>query len=84
MIKIYSIDNCPYCQELKGLLIKEGIEFEEVNVYLPENEKEFETITKVSNSNEVPIIKIGQQLFIPNISFQTIPEGILLIKKFLT
>ncbi len=83
-MKLYTFPACPFCQELKGLLTKEGIEFEEVNVNLPENLEEYKIVVKVSNSNEVPVMKIGKQLFVPNVSFQTIPEAVELAKKFLT
>lgn len=84
MIKIYTFPECPYCQELKGLLTKEGIEYEDMNVNLPENLAEYQIVVKVSNSNEVPVIKIGKQLFVPNVSFQTIPEAVEITKKFLS
>jgi glutaredoxin len=83
MIKIYTFPECPFCKELKELLTKEGIEFEDVNVNLSENQDEFAIVSKVSNSNEVPIIKIDKQLFVPNVSFQSIPEALELAKKFL-
>lgn len=84
MIKIYTFPECPFCQELKELYNKEGIEYDEVNVNLPENLPEYQIVVKVSNSNEVPVIKIGKQLFIPNVSFQSIPEAVELTKKFLS
>ena len=39
---IYTIDSCPYCTELKEILTKEGVEFTDINVNLPENEKEYD------------------------------------------
>lgn len=84
MIKIYTFPECPFCQELKELYAKEGIEYDEVNVNLPENLSEYQIVVKVGNSNEVPVIKIGKQLFIPNVSFQSIPEAVELTKKFLS
>lgn len=84
MIKIYSFPECPFCKELKELYAKEGIEYEEVNVNLPENQAEYAVVVKVGNSNDVPVIKIDKQLFIPNISFQSIPEAVELTKKFLS
>lgn len=83
MIKLYTFPECPFCKELKELLTNEGIEFEDVNVNLPENQNEFAIVSKVSNSNEVPIMKIDKQLFVPNVSFQSIPEALELAKKFL-
>lgn len=82
-IKIYTIENCPYCVELKELLIKEGVEFTEVNVNLPENDAEYNKIHKITKSDDVPVIKVGKKLFIPNVSFRSISEVILLIKRFL-
>ncbi len=83
MIKIYSIPDCPYCSELKELLVKEGIEFIDVNVMLPEHEEEYNTINKITQSDDVPIVKIGKQLLVPNVSFKSIAEAVELTKKFL-
>ena len=84
MIRVYSINNCPYCQELKGLLVEDKIEFEDINVDLPENEKEFADIAKIAESEVVPMVKIGNKLLVPNRTFHTIVEGHLLIKKLLS
>ncbi len=83
MLKIYTFPECPYCQELKQLLDKDNIKYEEVNVNLSVNKEEFNKVIMVTNSTEVPIIKIDKQLFIPNVSFHSIPESVELIKKFL-
>jgi glutaredoxin 3 len=82
-IIIYSIPNCPYCSELKELLINENIEFVDIDVSLPENDKEFERIHKITNSDEVPVISVGKQLLVPNVSFKSIQESFELTKKFL-
>ena len=83
MIRIYSIPNCPYCTELKEMLTKEGIEFVDVNVNLPENEAEYRKLNEVTKSDDVPIVKVGKQLLVPNISFKSIKEAADLTKKFL-
>ena len=83
MIKIYSIEDCPYCTELKNILTEEGIEFVDVNVNLEENEAEYNQIHEITKSDQVPIIKVGKQLLVPNISFATIQEAADLTKKFL-
>jgi len=83
MIRLYTIDNCPYCTELKELLMKENIEFTEVNVNLPENQDEYNKLHEITKSDDVPIIKVGKQLLVPNISFKSIKEGFDLTKKFL-
>ena len=83
MIKIYTITNCSFCAELKELLKTENIEFIDVNVDLDENEAEYNEINRISQSDDVPIIKVGKQLLVPNVSVQSIKESVELVKKFL-
>ena len=83
MVRIYSIPQCPYCNELKELLTKEGVEFTDVNVNLPENESEYNKLHEITKSDDVPIVKIGKQLLVPNVSFHTIKDAVELTKKFL-
>ncbi len=83
MVKIYTIENCPYCAELKDTLLNEGVEFVEVNVDLPENEAEFNKLYEFTKCNDVPMVKVGRQLLLPQISFKSIREAADLTKKFL-
>ena len=83
MVRIYSIPECPFCTELKEILTQEGVEFVDINVNLPENEKEYDQIHEVTKSEEVPIVMVGKQLLVPNVSFQSIRECANLTKKFL-
>jgi glutaredoxin len=53
MVFIYSIADCPYCTELKEILTKEGIEFTDINVNLPEYEKEYEKLHEITKSEMV-------------------------------
>jgi glutaredoxin len=82
MIRIYTVDNCPYCTTLKNFLDADGIEYEEVNVGWEENQREFQQVYEITKSDNVPTIKIGKQLFAPNVSFQSIKEAYILVKKF--
>lgn len=83
MITIYSVPECPYCNELKEIITKEGIEYRDVNVLLIENKEEYEQVVNKTQSDEVPIVKVGNQLLVPNISFTSITEAAELTKKFL-
>ena len=83
MVKIYGFSACPYCKELKELLTKDGIQFIDVDIEQPENQEEFNKIMEVENADEVPIVKVGTQLLIPNVSFKSIKEAAELTKKFL-
>ena len=83
MVKIYTIENCPYCRELKNLLTNEGIEYTEVDVNKDENQAEFNKIYEVSKCNDVPMVRVGNQLLVPNISFKSLTECFQLTKQFL-
>jgi len=83
MVTIYTFPECPYCTELKEILTTEGIEYKDVNINLEENKEEFDAILEVSKAEEVPVIKIGKQLLIPNVSFRSIKEAAELTKSFL-
>lgn len=83
MVRLYTIPNCPYCAELKEILTTEGVQFTEVNVMLPENDAEYNQLAKITKSDDVPIVKVGKQLLVPNVSFQSIREAADLTKKFL-
>jgi glutaredoxin 3 len=83
MVRIYSIPECPYCAELKEILSAEGIDFTDVNVNLAENEEEYNKIHEITKSEEVPIVRVKNQLLVPNISFQSIREAAELTKRFL-
>ncbi len=83
MIKLYTLKNCPYCVELKSLLEKDNIEFLEIDIDLPEYEKEFSEIVKIAKSETVPMVKVGNKLLVANLSFHTIKDGHLLVKKLL-
>lgn len=82
-VTIYTMSDCPYCTDLKEKLTKENIEFRNVDIDLPENQEEFNKILEVSKAEEVPILKIDKQLFVPNVSFKSITEAVELTKKFL-
>jgi glutaredoxin len=81
--RIYSTPQCPYCAELKTLLINEGITFVDVNVNLPENEAEFKKLFEITKCDDVPMLKVGKQLLIPNTSFKSIKEAFETTKKIL-
>lgn len=74
---------CKYCNELKERLKTDNIEYEEINIMLPENEAEYTKLCEITKSEQVPIVLVGKQLLVPEISFKTISEAAELTKKFL-
>ncbi len=78
------MQNCPYCAELKELLTTENIEFNDIDIFDKKHEKEVGEIMEASKAEEVPIVRIEKQLFIPNVSFKSITEACYLVKKILS
>lgn len=83
MVKVYGFSACPYCKELKEILTKDGIQFIDVDIEQPENQEEFNKIMEIAKADEVPIVIVGNQILVPNVSFQSIKEAAELTKKFL-
>lgn len=81
MIKVFSFPACPYCAQLKGLLQDAGVNFTDINIELNENKAEFNKISEISKCDEVPIIVVGTQILIPDVSFRSIPEAVILTLK---
>ena len=84
MIKIYSIPECPFCNELKEKLTNENVEFEDLNIFLDENTEEHTEVMEFTKSDEVPIVKINKYFLVPNVSFHSINECVETIKKLLS
>lgn len=78
---IYTIKNCPYCKDLKEKLDSKNISYKDKDVELEENKDEFNKILEVSKAEEVPILRIDKQLFVPNVSFKSIDEIVSLIDR---
>ena len=83
IVYIYTINNCPYCKELKNLLATNNIKFEEINTDIEENKNLFNNLVKISQSTNVPQIIINKKIFIPDISFKSYQECLDLIKSSL-
>jgi glutaredoxin len=83
MVRLYTIQNCSYCSELKGLLEAQGINFIEIDVNKDENQEEYKKIHEMTKSDDVPLVKVGERILVPNISFFSIKEAAELTKKFL-
>ena len=83
MVRVYSIPDCPYCTELKDIFTSEGVAFVDINVMLDENEEEYNDLQKIINSDDVPVIKVSNQLLVPNVSFTSIRQAADITKTFL-
>ena len=77
------MQNCPFCAELKELLTTENIEYNDIDIFDKEHETEVNEIMEASKAQEVPIVRIEKQLFVPNVSFKSIKEAVELTKRFI-
>jgi glutaredoxin len=77
------MNDCPYCKELKERLTEDKIAFVEINTDLKENEEEYNKISKVAESDMVPLVLIGNQILVPESSFNTIKEAVDITKNLL-
>ena len=82
-IRLYSIPNCKFCVEMKDGLIKMGLDFKEIDVSLPDNEKEFEEVIGISKTESVPTLIVGRYLLAPELNFWTITEGLKMVTEIL-
>ncbi len=83
MIRVYTVENCPYCSELKEKYTAAGLEYIEIDVNKPENEAEYNKIFEITKCDDVPMVNVGRQILIPHTSFRSIQECFDLTQKFL-
>lgn len=61
-IKVYNTPTCPYCHQLKEFLEEKGLEFEDVDVSV--NEEERKEMVEKSGQMGVPVIDIDGQVIV--------------------
>jgi glutaredoxin len=83
MVRVYTMEGCPYCDKLKGLLKDNDIEFKEIDINDKKYKLEFNKIMEISGADSVPIVIVKKKILIPEKSFMTIEEGFEIIKKLL-
>lgn len=80
-VKVFYTDTCPYCKKLMKGLDDLNISYNKVDVDTEDGEKEFLELYEITNSNNIPVIIIGNQVLVPEIAFNTIKDALILIKK---
>jgi len=84
---VYTMDGCPYCSELKGMLNDEGIVFVERDC--DKYELQYEVLTNNTKNEFVPSIEIKdnerltKRFLTPERDFEELEQAVHLIKKFL-
>lgn len=89
VVILYTMEGCPFCDMIKTQLTENGIEF--YNRDIEKYEEEFDMFVEIVGSDYVPAFMIVEDsegenpkpyLFSPDSDFDTIDEGVEIIKKF--
>ena len=83
MVRLYTMKECPFCDEMKNYLTEGGIEYTEIDIGLNRNKMEFRKIVEISKADSVPILIVNKKILMPDRSFKTIKEGFEIVKKLL-
>ena len=62
MVKVYSINECPWCDKFKKYLKSRNVEFEEHNIET--NEEDREACYKLSGDTMVPVTTTDDQTYV--------------------
>lgn len=60
-VKIFTMDDCPYCMRAKQLLTQRGVPFEEVHVDV-DDDSQWDALFKLSGMKTMPQIFFGEKL----------------------
>ena len=83
-VRVFTMENCPFCSELKDRLKDMGIAYTEVDINLEENEEEFDKVMEVGDTESVPCVIVGgKHLLAPDVNFSTIKQAAELVKYIL-
>jgi len=78
-VKVFYIEYCPYCKKLMEKLDELKIPYEKVNVNTEKGGKDFLKLYKLTKSENIPVIIVGNQVLVPEISFYDINTAIKII-----
>lgn len=86
-VVVYTMQGCPYCNDFKEMLTKEGIEFHERDI--DEHEKEYDTFSTITENDMVPALLIIEGdlknhksfLYAPERNYNELTEALEIIKK---
>lgn len=71
-VVVYTMQGCPFCDEFKEMLVKEGIEFydRDIDVF----KEEYDTYSQVTDNDMVPALLLIESSGVRNKSFLYAPE----------
>jgi len=83
MVRLYTMKECPFCDDMKKQLTENEVKFVELDINDAKNKVEFTKIKEISNADSIPILLVGKRILVPERSFRTIKEGAEITKKIL-
>lgn len=84
MIKVYTSKNCDYCKDLQEKLNKLNLEFTNIDIDDDSNREYVTKLFEFVGEPVIPIIIYDKHVLVPNRSFQTIDQAIVLIQSLNT
>lgn len=82
-IRVFGIEGCSYCEEIKTKLNEGNIEYRYIDIDLEENRVEADKVFEVAQTDRVPVIVVNRTILAPEKSFETIDEAYETIKRFI-
>lgn len=89
-VVVYTMKNCPFCQEFKEMLTKEGIEFFDRDI--DEHDEEYTLFSEITKNDMVPAMMIieGNEadyesfLYAPERDYNELTEAVDIIKNHIS
>ena len=83
------MEGCPFCVEMKDMLVKEGIDF--VDRDIDEYEDEYNMFVEITENEFVPAFMLIEnpetepisQLFAPDRDYQDLEDGVKIIREWI-
>jgi glutaredoxin len=84
---VYTMKGCPFCDQFKEMLVKEGIEFFDRDIH--EHEKEYDIYSNVTDNDMIPALLVieGENenyesfLYAPDRDYLELTEAVDIINK---
>jgi glutaredoxin len=86
-VVVYTMKGCPFCDQFKEMLVKEGIEFFDRDIN--EHEKEYDTYSKITENDMIPALLViegeGERyesfLYAPDRDYMELTEAVDIINN---
>lgn len=84
---VYTMDGCPFCDQFKEMLTKEGIEY--IDRDIDEYQEEYDTYSKITENDMVPALLViegdneefNSYLYAPERNYNELTEAITIINE---